>query len=89
MRSADRNESKARPSLNTRKLSKKRAACVRHIELLRAQLKVLPPLAEKARRLLLPRYWSEADWRERAEILRSVEWLLRMAENAPSGISNR
>jgi len=77
-----------RKILNTRALSEKRAECVREIELLRRQLKILPPLAEKARRLLQPRYWSHANWRTRAEILRSVEWLLRMAESAPSGISN-
>ena len=77
---------KSRASLNTRVLSEKRAECVREIELLRHQLKILPPLAEKARRLLQPRYWSHANWRTRAEILRSVEWLLRMAESAPSGV---
>ena len=89
MRSATREAAslprKSKP-LNTRALSEKRAECVREIELLQRQLKTLPPLAEKARRLLQPRYWSNADWRTRAEILRSVEWLLRMAEHAPSGI---
>ena len=68
---------------NTRTVSDKRAECIREIELLERRLNGLPPLAEKARRLLRARYWSRANWRGRAEILNSVEWLLRTAESAP------
>jgi hypothetical protein len=38
------------------------------------------PMIEKAQSLLTTR-WGAADWRSRAEILKTVDWLLQIALN--------
>jgi hypothetical protein len=63
-------------------ISLRRAACVRAIETLRGDKGDATSFVQKARQLLLSRYWSKADLREREEILNAVEWLLRMDRNA-------
>lgn len=67
-------------SLGASELNSKRMALVDAIGRLRAEDDSLPPLVEKARRLMLARYWAKADWRRRAQILATSEWLIRLAE---------
>jgi hypothetical protein len=68
-------------------LNSKRLALVEAIHRLRGDGGSLPPLVEKAHRLMLGRYWAKADWRRRAQILATSEWLIRLAEM--SGEINR
>lgn len=72
------------PSINARTISRRRAYCISEIIRLRdSSADAASALfVDKAHRLLLPKYWSGADWRVRAEILAAVEWLLRVGERA-------
>ena len=72
----------ASPALDPHKLNSKRTALLEAIDRLRRKGDQLPPLVEKARRLLLARYWAKADWRRRAQILATSEWLMRLAETS-------
>jgi hypothetical protein len=67
-------------SFDANDLNAKRLALVDAIERLRNEGRSLPPLVDKARRLMLGRYWAKADWRRRAQILATSEWLIRLAE---------
>ena len=67
--------------LDANAIDRKRTECMREIERLRSAMGSTP-FIEKANQLLLPRYWAGANWRARAEILRTVEWLLGMGLNA-------
>ena len=64
--------------LDENAISAKRAECLREIERLRATLGATP-FVDKAHRLLLPRYWAAATWRGRADILKTVQWLIAMS----------
>ncbi len=68
------------PPADAAALNAKRAALVDAIERLRGESSALPPLVDKAHRLMLARYWAKADWRRRAQILATSEWLIRLAE---------
>jgi hypothetical protein len=65
-------------TLDEKAISAKRAECMREIERLRAALGSTP-FVDKAYRLLLPRYWAAASWKARADILKTVEWLIAMS----------
>lgn len=62
-----------------RAISKRRLACVDEIERLRSEKGSAAIFVQRAHSLLLPRYWQNATWRARSEILDSVEWLLRLS----------
>jgi hypothetical protein len=80
----DRNGRNGRPlrspaqPLDEAAIGAKRAECIREIERLRATLGSTP-FVDKAHRLLLPRYWAAASWKGRADILKTVEWLIAMS----------
>jgi hypothetical protein len=65
-------------TLDADAISHRRAECMREIEQLRATLGSTP-FVDKAHRLLLPRYWAAATWKGRADILKTVEWLIAMS----------
>jgi hypothetical protein len=69
------------PALDEAAIGAKRAECMREIERLRATLGSTP-FVDKAYRLLLPRYWATASWKGRADILKTVEWLIAMSVGA-------
>jgi hypothetical protein len=81
---AGRNGRNGRPlrspvqALDENAIGAKRAECMREIERLRATLGSTP-FVDKAYRLLLPRYWAAATWKGRADILKTVEWLIAMS----------
>lgn len=68
------------PLVDADELNSKRIALVDTIDRMRREGQSLPPLVDKARRLMLARYWSKADWRRRAQLLATSEWLMRLAE---------
>lgn len=67
-----------------RAICRRRLACVDEIERLRGE-NGGSAFVQRARSLLLPRYWQNANWRTRSEILDSVEWLLRLSRSARAG----
>ncbi|HXL69141.1 MAG TPA: hypothetical protein VN930_10300 [Xanthobacteraceae bacterium] len=69
---------RAPESLDADAISHRRAECMREIERLRAVLGPTP-FVDKAHRLLLPRYWAAASWKGRADILKTVEWLIALS----------
>ena len=70
----------ALPALDEKALQDRRNVLLDAIERLRGDNKKLPPLVEKAYRLMLARYWAKANWRHRAQILATSEWLMKLAE---------
>jgi hypothetical protein len=72
--------SAAAPALDEKALQDRRNVLLEAIERLRGDNKKLPPLVEKAHRLMLARYWAKANWRHRAQILATSEWLLKLAQ---------
>jgi hypothetical protein len=72
--------SAALPPLDERALQDRRNLLLAVIDRLRSDTKKLPPLVEKAHRLMLARYWAKANWRHRAQILATSEWLMKLAE---------
>lgn len=68
----------AAEALDADTISHRRAECMRQIEQLRTVLGPTP-FVDKAYRLLLPRYWAAASWKARADILKTVDWLIAMS----------
>ena len=76
-----RPKSKLAP-IDMKAVARRRLECVDEIERMRELNGTPTSFAERAHALLLPRYWQDANWRTRAEILDSVEWLLRLGRKA-------
>ncbi len=76
-----RQKSKTMP-IDVKAISRRRLAYVDEIEHLRSNDSPSSSFVARAHSLLLPRYWQDANWRMRAEILDSVEWLLRLGRKA-------
>lgn len=83
MQNSKRNsvQHKSKPSPDMKAISQRRMACVDQIERLRTE-NAPSAFVQRASSLLSPRYWQNANWRARAEILDSVEWLLRLSRTS-------
>lgn len=76
------NSLSAPPALDIKALATRRAKIMKAIARARTDGGALPPLIEKARDLMSARYWARANWRHRAQILATSEWLLKLAERS-------
>jgi hypothetical protein len=76
-----RQKSKAVP-IDVKAVSRRRLQCIDEIGRMRSLDGSPSSFASRAQRLLLPRYWQDASWRARSEILDTVEWLLRLGWKA-------